>query len=103
MPPLSNGFSIQIIYKPYVPDDLTNFHVFNDNQQIIHFMENADVFKDVTIDEDEHNKALREAVELSKGNIIPKGVVSLEKLYDLQNRFKGRVNTKPQNSKLSYE
>jgi len=103
MPPLSDGFSIEIIYKPLVPNNMTNFHVFNDDHQIHHFMENADIFKDVAIDEDENDKALREAFEASKGNIIPKGLVSPEKLYDLQNCFRGPVNTKTQSSKLSYE
>lgn len=66
-------------------------------------MASADVFKDVSIDEDEHDKALQEASNAMKGNTVPKGVVSQEKLYDLQNRFKGPTNTKTQSSKLSSE
>lgn len=31
---------------------------FNYNQHILDFMKNANVFKDETIDEDEHDKAL---------------------------------------------
>jgi len=38
-----------------------------------------------------------------KGKIMPKGVMSLEKLYDLQNWFRGLANTKTHSSKLSYE
>jgi len=38
-----------------------------------------------------------------KGNTMPKGMVSLEKLYDLQNRFSGLTNTKTQSSKLAFE
>ena len=56
-------------------DNVTIFFVLNDNQPIQHFMANADVFKDVAIEEDEHDKDLQEEVDTVKGNIIPKGVV----------------------------
>jgi len=46
-------------------------------------MENIDVFKDAMIDEDEHEKELYDATNTSKGNLIPKGVVSLDNLYNL--------------------
>ena len=46
---------VEIIYKTYVPDNVTNFR---DDKQILDFMENNDVFKDAEIDEDEHEKAL---------------------------------------------
>lgn len=65
-------------------------------------MENDDVFKHTMIDEDEHEKAFQDAVSGSKGNLIPKGVISLEKLYDLQNHFWGPVNVKSNSSKLSH-
>lgn len=58
-------------------------------------MANAEIFKDIAIDEDVHKQCMEETIDDSKGNPIPKGVVSLEKLYDLQNCFKGPKNTKP--------
>ena len=58
-------------------------------------MANAHVFKDTTIDEDVHEQSLQYTPDDSKGNPISKGVVSLEKLYDLENHFKGPKNTKP--------
>ena len=100
MSPLKNGFSIAIIYKPSVLDDVTIFCVFNDDQQILHLMDNKDIFKDASIEEDEHNKALQEAFHAMKENVMPKGVLSLEKLYDLKNRFKRQINTKTQSSNL---
>lgn len=48
-------------------------------------MDNVDVFNYDSIEEDEHNKILQEAPNTMKGNIIPKGVVSMEKPYDLHN------------------
>ena len=56
--PLKIGFSIEIIYKPSMLDNVTNFTIFNDDQQIFHFKANLYAFKDVAIEEDEHKKAL---------------------------------------------
>ena len=66
-------------------------------------MAKNDVFKDATIDEDEHEQSLQSTIDDSKGNLIPKGVVSLKKLYDLQNRFSGPNNTKTHSSTLMHE
>jgi len=66
-------------------------------------MANTDIFKDVAIDEDMHEQSLEDTVGDSKGNLILKGVVSLEELYDLQSHFKGPRNTKTNSSTLMYE
>jgi len=55
---LREGISIEIIYKPSILDNITNLRIFYDDQQLLCFMVNANVFKDVTIDEDENEKAL---------------------------------------------
>lgn len=66
-------------------------------------MANANIFKDAVIEEDEHNKVVQEASNAMKGNTMPKGVLSLDNLYGLHNRFRGPINTNTQSSKLSYE
>lgn len=50
MSPLKDRFTIEIFHKPSIHDNLTNLHVFDDDQHILHFMANADVFKDASID-----------------------------------------------------
>jgi len=47
-------FQLKIIYRSFVIDNFTNFHVSNDDHQILEFMVNKDVFKDPFINEDEH-------------------------------------------------
>jgi len=42
-------------------------------------MDNFYIFKDAAIEEDAHDRALHETSNATKGNTIPKGVVSLEK------------------------
>jgi len=78
MLPLKIGVYIEILYKPSMLDNVINFIFFNDDQQMLHFMANLYAFKDVAIEEDEHNKASQEAYNAMKGNTMPKGVMSLE-------------------------
>lgn len=89
--PLRNGFSVEIIYRPSIPDNITNFFIFNDKTKILDFMANTDVFKDANIGKDEKRKYLHDLAQESKGNLVTKGVVSLEKLYNLKNHFKQRL------------
>ena len=48
-------------------------------------MANIDVFKDATIDKYENDKALQHEAQETKENHMLKGMVSLEKIYDLHN------------------
>jgi len=66
-------------------------------------MVNTNVFKGTMIDEDEDEKALQDGASDKKGNLIPKGVVSLERVYDLQNNFQGPRNIKTHNSTMMHE
>lgn len=49
---LKDCFSIENAYKAIVPKNITNFHVLDDYQNIVYFISNVDVFKDVTIHEE---------------------------------------------------
>jgi hypothetical protein len=39
----------------------------------------------------------------TKPHTMPKGIVNLEKLFDLQNKFKGSPNVKTNSSSLGHE
>ena len=58
MSPIRDRFTIEILYKPSIPDNITNLCVFNDDQQIMNFMANADIFKYALIDDDENEYSL---------------------------------------------
>lgn len=62
-----------------------------------------DVFKHAAIDKGKHHKVLQERANVWEGNPMPKGIVSLEKLFDLKNWFKGQPKTKTQSSTLLQE
>lgn len=85
--PLKDNFFVEIIYKPSIDDNITNLCVFDDDQKIMCFMLNVDVFKDTSIDEDEHKKEFQDEDSARKRNLVLKGLVLLENLYDLQNHL----------------
>ena len=86
----TSSFSIQLLFRPSVPDNITNFRVFDDDEQIINFLASKDVFKDAAIDDQEHDERLQDkgthkkSENQSKGNCVPKSVVKLENLFDFQ-------------------
>jgi len=53
MSPLRDEFSIEILYKPSILDNITKLCIFYDNQHILYLMENTDMFKDAMTNEDE--------------------------------------------------
>ena len=79
--PTNNKCSIELIFKSSVPDNVTNLRVFDDDQQILEFLTNEETFKDAVIDDEEHQ------VNIHNGNFMPKGVRTLEGMFDLNNKF----------------
>ena len=43
--PTNNNCSIEFIFKPSIPDNVTNMRVFDDDEQIINFFTNEEYFK----------------------------------------------------------
>ena len=77
------NFSIELIYRPSIPDSVTNWKVFDDDQQILDFLLSRNTFESMAIDEADHEKSLSDP-----SNIIPKSIISLEKFCDLQDKFR---------------
>ena len=99
-------FSVKLIYRPSVPDNITNWRVFEDEEKIINFLHSEDTFKGSVIDDEQHEALLQASASEEKpehSNIIPKNIVRLEKLFDLQEKFRRPTNTKTRSSTLLYE
>ena len=77
-------FSIELIFRPYIPDNITNWRAFNNDEDILDFLTSEESYLDQVIDEDEHDPQLNKSNEK---NALPKPVVKLEDLYDLKDRF----------------
>jgi ribonuclease HI len=108
-----DAFSVKLLFRPFVLDNITNWRAFDDKQQIISFLHMEETFQDMVINECTHDDNLRDFTvipyprtlesSLDMVNSIPKSVVILEKFYDLQDKFKKAVNCKTNSSSLSYE
>jgi hypothetical protein len=95
IPPLPHKltYEIQVKYRPSLPDNVKFWKVFEDDAELTRFLVVIDEFVDLQIDrENEHDHeveeqkfkrkiAAREIVQMST-NIIPKGLVPLERLFD---------------------
>ena len=95
--PTNNKCSIELIVRPSLPENVTNLMVFDDDQQILEFLTNYDTFKNSMIDDKEHQANLQD------GNFIPKGVRTLEGMFDLNNKFRKPTNIKTNSSYMQYD
>ena len=51
-------FSVELIYRPLILDNITNWRVFEDDEQIINFLHSEDTFKGSVIDDEQHEALL---------------------------------------------
>ena len=108
-----NAFSIELLFRPSIPDNITNWQVFNDDSHIISFLTGEYAFKESAIDEITHDEDLHNfsVIHLPRPidksfehvNSIPMSVLRLEKFYDLHDKFKGVPNCKTNRSNMRYE
>ena len=49
----ASRFTVEILYKPSVPKNISNWKVFEGDEQIINFLTNQDNLKDLAIDDEE--------------------------------------------------
>ena len=76
---------------------ITNLQVFDDDQQILECLTNSETFKGAIIDDEEHQ------AKLKFDKFIPKGVNTLERMFDLDNKFRRPANFKTHSSSLQFE
>lgn len=105
--------SVELIFRPSVSDNITNWRVFDNDQQIINFLHMKDTFQDVVIDEIQHEQDLNDASSneldklkeqlFEKVQSTPNSIMRMEFFYDFQDKFKKVVNCKINNSFMSIE
>lgn len=99
-------YIVEMIYQPSVPDNNQNWQVFDDDKHIISFLEGTGTFSNSSFDgnhsltsqqnikeEDKESEILQ-----LKGNTIPKGLVTLESLFDKNDQFVKNDEKKPSSS-----
>ena len=95
---MTNTFYIELIFKPSIPDNVTNWRVFYNDEQIIKLLILENTFKDSDINELQHNESLKYPIKylenqtnedkIEFGDIIPTIVFIHENFYDLKDKFK---------------
>ena len=82
---------LELIYRSSISDNITNWRIFDDNEQIINFLHLEDTFRGLIIDGEQHESLLQASTsedEPEYNNTMPKNIVKLDKLFYLQNKFK---------------
>lgn len=88
-------YEIEVRYRPSIPDNIKHWQVFEDEEQMKRFLETIGEFSNMEIDADEEEGEIEEIskgnweekvvgnrVLQLKGNIITRGMVPLEILFD---------------------
>ncbi|KAH9324013.1 hypothetical protein KI387_044470, partial [Taxus chinensis] len=110
-------FTIEMIHRPSVPDNANNWQVFNDDQHLLSFLELRDNFDQLYFEgggnlprecvppnegdskeEMDHDGCIK-----LKGNKIPKGLVSLEELFDKHDGYIKSKASKGAQQSADYE
>jgi hypothetical protein len=98
--PLHDQCKMEVLFRPSIPDNLEHWQVFEDDDQIIRFMENNKEFTDTQIN------FLAESMDLEvinlQNNTLPKGCIPLENLFDRHDVFKGRRTNKQAEEALEF-
>ena len=102
---LADSFSVELLFRPSIPDNIVNWRVFDHDEQLIEFLTMKDTFKDAVIDEMTHDEDLYNFVvipkpcsieeSLNKVGTLPRSVIRLEKFYDLKDNSKMQGTVKP--------
>ena len=87
----SNKFEIHVKHRPIILDNQRHWKVFQDDEEIKDFLLNKGKFKEtlINVENDENKGNGIEEVQINqmdvlqlKNNIIPKGLIPLEELFD---------------------
>jgi ribonuclease HI len=65
-----NAFSVELLFRPSVPDNITNWRVFDDDQQIINFLHMEETFQGTVIDEQTHDDNLHDFTVIPNPNLL---------------------------------
>jgi ribonuclease HI len=84
-----NAFSVELLFRPSIPDNITNCRVFDDDQQIINFLHMEETFQGAVIDEQMHDENLHDFTVIPN----PKSPEALSDMVNLSDiSFRGLIN-----------
>lgn len=99
-------YTVEMIHRPSVSDNDQHWQVFDDNGKIIIFLEGCPPFSDFNFEgSHNHNGTLGDNPEIIQlqGNVIPRGLVTLESLFNKEDKRKDKVEDTKSSNSLGYE
>jgi ribonuclease HI len=98
--PLHDLCRMEVLFRPSIPDNLEHWQVFEDDDQIIRFMENSKEFTNTQV------AFLADSMDLEiinlQNNTLPKGCIPLENLFHRHDVFKGKITNKQAEEALDF-
>jgi hypothetical protein len=104
MPP-DDGFSIEMMFRPFIQDNIINWILFDNDTQIINFLISSDTFQYAMIYDETHQQELQtyqEEKNKIKTDCFLKNVLALEKLFDLQSKIGRPTSLNNDNSTMMH-
>ena len=86
---LEGDFLLEVNFRPSVPDNIEHWQVFQDDAQILKFINHIDEFSNYKANEREEGKEYQD--EGNHFNFVTHGFVALENIFDRQDRRKSNV------------
>jgi hypothetical protein len=83
-----NG-KMEVIFRPSIGNNFECWKVFNDDKQILIFMNNLQEFSNFEVNWEEQGNEYLEIYE-PKENPIPKGLISLENIFNINDMCKNK-------------
>jgi hypothetical protein len=78
---------LEIIFRPFVPDNIDNWQVFKDDEQVLRFIHNVKEFSDFNVSYKEEGKEYVQEDNPIK-NPVSRGIVTLENIFDRHDMYK---------------
>jgi hypothetical protein len=77
---IDENISVEVIFRPSVPDNKNHWQVFEDDKQVIKFLTHMHEFSDFGLNT--MNEGCNYTEDVDKVNIPPRRIVSLERNFD---------------------
>jgi hypothetical protein len=86
------AFSVEVIFRPSVPDNKNHWQVFDDDKQVIKFLTHMHEFSDFDINK--INEGCNHTENIDEVKTPPRRVISLERNFDKLDGHKQREGSK---------
>jgi ribonuclease HI len=83
---------LEIIFRPSFPDNIDHWQVFKDDEQVLRFIHNVKEFSGFNVSYKEEGKEYVEEDNSIK-NLVPRGIVALENIFDRHDMYKKKKET----------